>query len=549
MATIIFICFLGYTLLLFGINWLTAKQGSNDTFFRANKKSPWPIVAYGMIGANISGVTFMSVPGYVQSSQFTYFAFILGNVLGYVAIALILLPLYYKLDLTSIYAYLEKRFGFWSRHCGSFFFFISKLMGAAVRMYLVTFVLYEFVFKHWGIPFWIPAFIFTVIMLLYTIKGGLRTIVWTDTLQTTFLLLAAGFTIYFILKDTGFSLWELLRESSEAGHTKIVETDWKAGSFFWKQIVSGMFLTIAMNGLDQDMMQKSLSCKNLRSAQKNAFTLSLSLVLVNLLFLVLGATLLHYASHVSFALPEKADKIFPVIAFDLSTVTIVLFIIGLLAAGYSSADSALTALTTAICFDFLGFDRDKKSTQTTVKNSFTKLSIIGLVCVLLAVIISSGIIIHPVWKTLLPVILFAGVLSFIFFGLTISTEKNIPDENKVKVRKIVHIICSILFFSIIVAFEPFHTDSLIKTVYDIASLTYGPLLGLFCFGLFTKWQIKEEYVPFIAIASPVICYILKLYSEEFFNGYKFGFELLLVNGLLTFIGLCFCIRNTRKNSL
>ena len=483
MSPIIFICFTLYTIALFAVTRLTTRKGnasSNEAYFRANRKSPWLVVAYGGIGASLSGVTFMSVPGYVQSSAFTYFGVVVGNMIGYLLVALIFLPLYYKLNLTSIYVYLNRRFGFWAQRTGSSFFFLSRLLGSALRMYLVVYVLYEFAFKVMGIPFWLPAVVFIVIILLYTLRGGIRIIIWTDTLQTTFMLLATLLTLFFILREVDLSFAGFLKASTTEGYTKMIETDWRANNFYIKQIVSGIFLTIALNGLDQDMIQKNLSCRTLKDAQKNLFTLSASLIVVNLLFLILGAALLYYAKTTGFMLPENPDSIFPAIAFNLSNVTMVLFIVGLLAAGYSSADGTLTALTTVVCFDFLGF----------------------------------------------------------------ADKSHITEKQKTKIRKIVHVICAFLFLCVIILFRPFHDESLIKTILSIASLSYGPLLGMFCFGLFTKWKINphyEKYIPLIAVLAPVISYLLKFFSAELFNGYQFGFELLIINGLLTFTGMCLLI--------
>ena len=479
MAEIIIICFTLYTVALFVVKRISTRRGnvSNEAYFKANRRSPWLVVAYGGIGASLSGVTFMSVPGYVQSSAFTYFGVVVGNMIGFMIIALVLLPLYYKLNLTSIYGYLNRRFNFVAQKTGSAFFFISRLLGSALRMYIVVYVLYEFVFKAMGIPFWIPASVFIAIILFYTLQGGLRVIIWTDMLQTTFLLTATVLTLFFILKEVNMSFSELLKASSAEGYSKLIETDWKAGNFYMKQILSGIVLAIAMTGLDQDMIQKNLSCRNLKDAQKNMFVLSASLIAVNLLFLTLGASLLYYANHTGFILPDNPDSIYPAIAFNLSVVTMVLFIIGLLAAGYSSADGTLTALTTVICYDFLGF--------------------------------------------------------------TNSNDK-ITESRQTRQRKTVHILCAILYFCVIIIFRPFHNQSLIKMVFDIAALSYGPLLGMFCFGLFTKWKINtvcEKIIPIVAVAAPVICYFLRLFSTELFNGYQIGFELLIINGLLTFIGL------------
>lgn len=476
METIILTCFIAYTLLLFGVMWLTSRKSSdNDTFFRGQRKSPWFVVAYGMIGASLSGVTFMSVPGGVYSGQFTYMPLVFGYVLGYAVIALVLLPLYYRINVTSIYSYLDQRFGVASEKTGAIFFIISRLLGSALRMYLVVFVLYEFVFKEWGIPFWVPAIIFIAIILLYTFRGGLKTVVWTDTLQTTFLILAAVVTVVAILRQLDLSYFQLLKQSSAEGYTRVFETDPTASKYYWKQIVSGMFITITMTGLDQDMMQKNLTCKNLRDAQKNVMTSSLLFIVVNILFLSLGAALIAYAQSTGFALPVNeagqvmADKIFPSIAFHLSTFTAVVFVLGMVAAGYSSADGTLTALTTTFCYNFLNFGNQ--------------------------------------------------------------------DANKeLRTRRIVHVSFALIYLLVIIAFRPFHNQSLIDTLFDIAGFTYGPLLGLFTFGLFTKGKVRDRWVPLVAVLSPILCYILKIYMP-IWTGYHFGFELLLLNGLLTFAGL------------
>lgn len=480
MENLILIVFTVYTLLILLVAHLTSKRSSNNTFFTGNRKSPWLVVAYGMIGASLSGVTFMSVPGGVYSGQFTYFGIVLGYIIGYAVIAFLLLPLYYKLNLTSIYSYLEIKFGSLSEKTGALLFIISRLVGSAIRMYLVVFVLYEFVFKAWEMPFWIPALIFILLILVYTFKGGIKTVVWTDTLQTTFLLLAAILTVVIILNKLDISFGELISISTERGVTKLFETDWSHSKFFVKQILSGAFITITMTGLDQDMMQKNLTCKTLRDAQKNVLTSSFFFVLVNILFMLLGAALIYYAQETGFQLPTNEsgvvvnDKIFPAVAFSLNQFTSIVFMIGLIAAGYSSADGTLTALTTTFCFDFLHFDKNE----------------------------------------------------------------NISEEDKVKYRKMIHIGFAFLYLLIIIMFRPFHNESLIDKIFEIAGYTYGPLLGLYSFGLFVKNRIpKDKFVPIIAIASPIISYILNHYSKEFFFGYQFGFEILIVNGLLTFTAL------------
>jgi len=465
---------IGYFGLLILISHITSRKATNDTFFTGNRRSPWFVVAYGMIGASLSGVTFMSVPGYVQTTQFTYFGVVIGYLFGYLAIAFVLLPLYYKLNLTSIYTYLGNRFGLNSQKTGASFFIISRLLGSALRMYLVVYILYEFIFKFIGVPFWALALCFIVLILIYTFKGGIKTVIWTDTLQTTFMLLSTIVTIVCLLKEMDISLFDMLEQASDAGYTKLYESDWRSNNFFWKQVLSGAFITIAMTGLDQDMMQKNLTCKSLRSAQKNMLSFSLSLIVVNFLFLALGVALLFYANQTGFVLPEKSDSIFPAVAFHMNSLTCIVFVIGLVAAGYSSADGTLTSLTTTFCFDILHFETDTKHSE----------------------------------------------------------------EQKMKIRKMIHIAFAVIYFAIIIIFKPFHNDSLIKTLFDIAGYTYGPLLGLFCFGLFVKnRRPNDKAVPFVALLSPIICYILNMYSEQLFFGYKFGFELLILNGLLTFIGL------------
>lgn len=489
MENIILIVFVVYTLLIFLISRITSRKSSNSTFFTGNRKSPWFVVAYGMIGASLSGVTFMSVPGGVYSGQFTYFGIVLGYIIGYAIIAFVLLPLYYKLNLTSIYSYLEIKFGKSSEKTGAFLFIISRLVGSAIRMYLVVFVLYEFVFKSWGIPFWFPAVLFITLILLYTFRAGIKTVVWTDTLQTTFLLLAAILTVVTIVNRLDISFAEMISISTERGYTKLFNTDWTNSKFFVKQILSGAFITIAMTGLDQDMMQKNLTCKSLKDAQKNVITSSVFFVIVNLLFMSLGAALIIYAQETGFVLPTNEsgvvvnDKIFPSVAFSLSTFTSIVFMIGLIAAGYSSADGTLTALTTTVCFDFLHFDKNDK----------------------------------------------------------------LSDNEKIRYRKIIHIGFAFLYLLVIILFRPFHNESLIDKIFDIAGYTYGPLLGLFTFGLFVKnRKPNDKFVPYIAISSPIISYLLNLYSKELFFGYQFGFEILIVNGLLTFVALLLVSKKTNE---
>lgn len=483
MELTIILSFLAYTLLLFVVMWLTSRRASNnDAFFRGQRQSPWPVVAYGMLGASLSGVTFMSVPGDVYHNGFTYMPLVLGYVIGYFVIAFLLLPLYYRLNLTSIYSYLQQRFGTVSERTGAIFFILSRLLGSALRMYLVVFVLYELVFRSWGIPFWVPAVIFIAIILAYTFRGGLKTVVWTDTLQTTFLLLAAAATVVALLHHLHTDLPHIISASAQGGITRVFETDVNHPKYYWKQLVSGAFITIAMTGLDQDMMQKNLSCRSLRDAQKNVITSSFLFIIVNILFLILGAVLVYYGQHtVGFEFPTGpdgrvlADKIYPLVASQLGGFVIVCFVLGMVAAGYSSADGTLTALTTTFCYDFLHFDQ----------------------------------------------------------------RDTMSEERKTRLRKFIHVAFALLYLLIIVAFRPFHRDSLINTLFDIAGYTYGPLLGLYTFGLFTRRQVRDRWVPIVAVSCPILCYLLKIFSYRLI-GYQLGFELLLLNGMMTFLGLWLC---------
>ena len=508
MESTILVCFAAYTLLLFLVMWLTGRRGAkgNEAFFRAGRKSPWPVVAYGMIGASLSGVTFMSVPGDVLANKWFYLPMVLGYVLGYATIALVLLPLYYKLNLTSIYSYLSQRFGFRSEKTGALFFILSRLLGSALRMYLVVFVLYEFVFGPMGIPFWVPAVVFIAIILLYTFSGGIKTVVWTDMLQTTFLILAAVATVLVILNNSNPSVHITLSDLLPASAADIFNTDPLHGKYWVKQLLAGMFITITMTGLDQDMMQKNLTCKTLRDAQKNVMTSSFLFIIVNIVFLCLGAALIAYADQAGIQLPTAVnsagetyvvgDKIFPYLAInEFGGLIGVVFVLGLVAAGYSSADGTLTALTTTFCYNFLGFDKKEKQGNGSEKQF--------------------------------------SIFNFQFSILT--------------VRRIVHISFALLYLLVIVAFRPFHNESLINTIFDIAGFTYGPLLGLYAFGLFTKRGANDRWIPYIAIASPVICYILKLNSKVWF-GYQFGFEILLLNGLITFLLLFFLGQQVNKST-
>ena len=465
--------FIAYTLLLFAVTWFTARKADNQSFFIGNKVSPWFVVAYGMIGASLSGVTFMSLPGWVKDTQFSYMVVVFGYLFGYFVIATVLMPLYYRLKLTSIYSYLDQRFGFWSYKTGAGFFIISRTLGASLRMYLVISVLQIFVFDEWNVPFWINVLIFILLIILYTMKGGIRTIIWTDTLQTTFMLLAVILSVIYISRDLQISIPDLFAQVKSSGASKMFITDWTSERFFLKQFLSGMFITITMTGLDQEMMQKNLSCKNIKEAQKNMFTFSGILVFVNLLFLFLGAILLIFiqARGISVA---SSDEIFPTVAVKyLGPVAGLVFFIGLISAAFPSADGALTSLTTSISIDFLGLDQ----------------------------------------------------------------KKGITEKAKTRIRYIVHLSIALVFFIAVLIFGMLDDKAVIDKLFTIAGYTYGPLLGLYTFGLFTKRIVKDRLTPYIAVFSPVACFFLSTYSEVLFNGYKFGFELLLLNGLITFAGL------------
>jgi len=471
--TLIFSVFISYTVLLFFITWLTARKATNRGFFIGNKESPWFVVAYGMIGASLSGVTFMSVPGWVGTTQFSYMMVVLGYLVGYTVIATVLMPLYYRLNLTSIYSYLESRFGKFSYKTGAFYFLLSRTIGASFRMFLVVNVLQVFVFDAWNVPFFVTTLIFVVLIILYTFKGGVKTIIWTDTLQTTFMLAALVVTTVVIVRMMGGGFSGMLTQVVDSGYSKMIFTDWGDRRFFLTQFISGAFIAIVMTGLDQEMMQKNLSCRSLKDAQKNMFTFCTILVGVNFLFLFLGASLFVFANSRGIALPLRSDDLFPTIAFQyLGPVTGMVFLIGLISAAYPSADGALTSLTTSFCIDILGLNK----------------------------------------------------------------KTDLDERKKQRIRYLVHISFAMLLLTVIVVFRAINDRAVIDKLFTIAGYTYGPLLGLYAFGLFTKFDVKDRFVPIVAVISPVICYLLNIFSSVLFNGYEFGFELLIVNGFITFAG-------------
>lgn len=469
-----------YFVVLILISYITGKNDSNDTFFKAGKSSPWYIVAFGMIGASLSGVTFISVPGAVETKQFGYMQVVLGYFFGYLVIAYVLLPLYYKLNLTSIYTYLKDRFGHVSYKTGAIAFLISRTIGASFRLFLVANVLQLLVGGPLGISFPWMVVITIALIWIYTFRGGIKTIVWTDTLQTLFMLISVVVTCYFLATSLGLnSISDVYHNVIESNLSKtFFFDDTNDAQYFIKSFLSGMFITITMTGLDQDMMQKNLTCKNLKEAKKNMLSFSVVLIFVNLLFLVLGLLLTQYA--IQNGIEARKDDLFPAIAMlpEIGTVTSAFFLLGLIAAAYSSADSALTSLTTSFCIDILNFD-DKSEAQ------------------------------------------------------------------QKKTRKITHVGFSLLLILIIILFKYlFNNVSIIWELFKAAGYTYGPLLGLFAFGLLTKYQLKDQFVWIVALIAPIISYFLNLYSEQLFGGYQIGFEILIINGIFVFLGLLLLRKRT-----
>jgi len=460
-----------YILIL--ISYLTGKEDSNDAFFKANKSAPWYLVAFGMIGASLSGVTFISVPGAVETKQFGYLQVVFGYFFGYLVIAYVLLPIYYKLNLTSIYTYLRDRFGNVSYKTGSIAFMISRIVGASFRLFLVAKVLQLLIFDQYHIPFTVTVIITIALIWLYTFKGGIKTIIFTDTLQTLFMLVSVIVTITFLASALDLnSLSEVYAHVTESPMSKtFFFTDVNDAQYVVKSFLAGMFITITMTGLDQDMMQKNLTCKNLKEAQKNMVSFSVVLIFVNILFLVLGLMLTDYANQ--HGITAKKDDLFPTIAMlpDIGIMTSAFFLLGLIAAAYSSADSALTSLTTSFCIDII--ELDKK-----------------------------------------------------------------PKESQKRIRKQTHIAISIVLVVVIVLFDAIFKDvSVIWELFKAAGYTYGPLLGLFAFGIYTKAQLKDKFVWIVAIIAPVISFLINMYSVDLLSGYQIGFEILIINGILTFLGL------------
>jgi len=462
---------LGYFFVLIAISWLTSRKADTQAFFTANRKSPWHLVAFGMVGATLSGVTFISVPGEVGNSAFSYLQFVLGNVVGYWLVAGILLPLYYRLNLVSIYTFLERRFGPRSYKTGSFFFLISKLIGAAFRLFLVAGVLQIAFFDAFNIPFELTVVVTIALIWVYTFKGGIKTIVWTDTLQTLFLVSAVIFTIIAISRSLDLNFSELVKVISDDDRSKIFFWDWRSGDHFLKQFFAGMFITIVMVGMDQDMMQKNLTCRNKKEAQKNMLVFSASFLVTVVLFLSLGVLLYIFAQKSGVVVPENSDDLYPLLALKYFGLPVgVAFLLGITAAAYSSADSALTALTTSFSVDFLKIEQ-------------------------------------------------------------------FEEQKRQKIKKWSHLMFSVLLIIVILIFKVINNQSIVMAVFTAAGYTYGPILGLFVFGLYSKRKVIDKWVPVVGLSAPLICYFISANSAALFNGYQFGFELLILNGLITVAGL------------
>lgn len=462
----------GYFCILIVISVITSRGADTTTFFTANRQSPWFLVAFGMIGASLSGLTFISVPGNVGKIGFGYFQLVLGYLVGYWVIIGVLMPLYYRLHLVSIYTYLEQRFSFWSYKTGAMLFLVSRTIGSSLRLYLAATVLQLFLFDAWNVPFWMTVVVTIVLIWIYTFRGGIKTIVWTDTFQTLFLVSAVVISVWQITVQLGWSFTDMVSVVSGSDYSRVFFFDDPDSKlYFWKQFLGGMFITITMTGMDQEIMQKNLTCKTLGDAQKNMFWFSLILVVVNILFLVLGALLYFYTSTHSITMPATSDELFPTLALEhLGLAVGVFFLLGITASSYASADSALAGLTTSFCIDFLNF-RNKEESQ------------------------------------------------------------------KKREKFIVHVGFSLLFLLVILVFREINNQSVIDAVLMVAGYTYGPLLGLFSFGILTKRVVRDPLVPFVCLISPIACIVLNAYSTEWFNGYQFSFEILLVNGLITFMGL------------
>jgi Na+/proline symporter len=493
-TTILLLILVYFGLLILISNIVSNKSADNDTFFKANKNSKWYLVAFGMIGTALSGVTFISVPGNVGSpdTQFGYFQFVLGNAIGFLIIAKVLLPLYYRMNLTSIYGYIEQRLGVVSYKTAATIFLISRTIGSAFRLYLVVIVLQRYVFDYFNVPFAVTVLISLGLIFAYTYRGGLKTIIITDTLQTFFLVSSVFLTIFFICQSLDFGIVQAFEAVKNSNYSKIFfYEDYLKGNFVVKQILGGIFVTIAMVGLDQDLMQKNLSCATIGEAQKNMYTFTGIFVIINIFFLSVGALLYLFAEKNGVAIPTRlgvvrTDFLFPEIAFNhLAVFPAIIFLLGLTAATFATTDSALTALTTSFCIDFLGMDKAENASKP--KNVIT--------------------------------------------------------------RHFVHLGFSLLMFLVIIAFNSFNDQSVVTMIFTVASYTYGPLLGLYVFGLFVKSKtVHDKLVPFVCVLAPFFTYLINTNSKDWFGGYVFSFEIIILNGLITLIGLFLISKSTKENT-
>ena len=500
-----------YFLVLVFIAWRTSREADNNSFFLGEKKSPWYIVSFGMIGASLSGVTFISVPGGVVGGQFSYMQMVFGYFIGYLVVSYVLMPIYYKMNLTSIYEYLKHRFGFWSYKTGAAFFLLSRIIGASIRLLLVASVLQQILFDDWGIPFWVTVVISVLLIWIYTNRGGIKTIIWTDTLQTAFMLFAVLFTVWLVSDALHLAgKGGLVNAVADSKYSQIFFfDDWQSGNYFWKHFLGGIFITIGMTGLDQDMMQKNLSCKNIKDAQKNMLSMAVVLVVVNLVFLAMGALLFMYNSSTGIGNDVleagRTDLLFSSIAMEGSMgITVgLLFLLGLIAAAYSSADSALTSLTTSFSVDFLNVN-EKKDQQISVSND----------------------------------------------ELLDSVKKSGTKQEKI--RKMVHIAMSFVLILVVIILRYTTEDSAIWLLIKLAGFTYGPLIGLFFFGILTKRKLKDTLVPIVCVlvggGMATIWYLVSNDLVDWFGEYKFGAELIIYNALLSF-GALFLISKRNPKAL
>lgn len=473
--TFVLLTILAYFAVLFGVSYLSGRKADNAGFFSGNRKSPWFVVAFATIGSAISGVTFVSVPGMVAANGFSYLQMVLGFAVGQILIALVLIPLFYRMNLVSIYEYLENRFGMATYKTGAWFFFVSKMLGASIRLFVVCVVLQLLVFTPLHLPFFVNL-IFTVgIVWLYTVRGGVKSLIWTDSLKTFSLIVSVGLCIYYIMNNLGGNLFDIVGNSEMSRIFFFDDVNDKR--FFFKQFLAGVFTVIAITGLDQDLMQKTMSCKNSGDAQKNMITGGILQIVINLLFLMLGVLLYTFAARSNIELPAKGDEVFPYLATQgfFPVIVSVLFVVGLIAAAYAAAGSALTALTTSFTIDILQTQKMKKESEVAA------------------------------------------------------------------VRYKVHIGMAIVMAVVIFAINLMNNDSVIDTVYKLASYTYGPLLGMFVFGIFIKKKVKDRFVPWVALASPLLSFIFDINSKVWFNGYEFSHERLILNAFFTFVGLCLLI--------